>query len=187
MRSPDTPKHYDWFSILLHWSVAFITVALFVSGLWMVDLDYYHEWYYRAPWWHKSMGVLVVTLVLIRLVWSRWRSLPAQIGTIPHRQHLAAKFVHGLMNLCIVLLGLTGYLMVTAKGEPLEVFDWFQLPALVAGKAGWVDTAGVLHLWIAYVTIALAAGHALAALKHHFIDQDATLMRMLGFNKGDNP
>jgi len=89
------------------------------------------------------------------------------------------------MNLAILALFISGYLMVTAKGDSLSVFDWFRLPALFTGKSDWVDTAGLIHLWTGYFIIALASVHALAAIKHHVIDKDATLKRMLGFKTGE--
>lgn len=186
MHRVHSPANYDLFSILLHWVIAVLTLGLFVSGLWMVDLGYYDDWYYRAPWWHKSVGVVVVLLVLLRGIWSRLRQAPPTLHTQPAWQRGAARSVHMLMNLAIILLGISGYLIVTAKGAALSVFDWLRIPALFNDKGHWVDTAGAIHLWLGYLIIALAAVHALAALKHHFIDRDETLTRMLKLNKGEN-
>jgi cytochrome b561 len=75
---------------------------------------------------------------------------------------------------------LSGYLISTADGRGLEVFDWFSVPATLSGLDRQEDIAGEVHLYLAWTVIVLAALHALAALKHHFIDRDPTLMRMLG-------
>jgi cytochrome b561 len=90
------------------------------------------------------------------------------------------------MNLSILILFLSGYLIVTAKGDPLTVFDWFSIPALLTDQKGWSDWMGAVHLWAGWLIILLASLHALAALKHHFIDRDGTLKRMLAIKSGDD-
>jgi len=125
MRLINTKDHYGLISILLHWSVALLTIGLFVLGLWMVDLGYYDDWYYQAPWWHKGLGFIVFLLVVFRWLWRPLAGKPAAISSTPVWQQWAAKAAHQLMNIAIVLLAITGYLIVTAKGEPLGIFDWF--------------------------------------------------------------
>jgi cytochrome b561 len=185
MDSEQTAKVYDVFSITLHWLVAVFTVALFASGLWMVDLGYYDDWYYKAPWWHTGIGIVTALLVILRWCWTYLRTAPAAITSIPRWQHHIAKLVHTLMNLAIILLLITGYLVVTAKGDSLSVFDWFSIPALISLQSNTVTIAGLIHLYSAYFIITLASFHALAAIKHHVIDKDATLLRMLGLNRGE--
>ncbi|SFJ98712.1 cytochrome b [Methylophaga sulfidovorans] len=181
MKSKHTSRSgYDAFSIFLHWVIAVFIIALFVSGLWMVGLGYYDNWYYEAPWWHKGIGVATAILIVLRWCWSLFRQAPDTISSIPPWQHLAAKIAHQAMNIVALLIVISGYIMVTAKGDGLSVFDWFTIPALVTQKSDWVDPAGAFHLWAAYFLIGIAAVHALAAMKHHFIDKDLTLKQMLG-------
>ncbi|WP_438971503.1 cytochrome b, partial [Methylophaga sp.] len=123
MRLKNPPRRYDFFSITLHWSIAVFTIALFASGLWMVELGYYDDWYYQAPWWHKSIGIVTALLVVTRWFWTLLRLPPADITSTPLWQRLSAKLVHFMMNLAIIVLFISGYLMVTAKGDSLSVFD----------------------------------------------------------------
>lgn len=181
-----TLRRYDGFSILLHWTIALFTIVLFASGIWMVDLGYYDDWYYEAPWWHKGIGVLTMMLVATRWIWQRVRTSPPRILSIPDWQHYTALLVHGLMNLSILILFVSGYLIVTAKGDPLAVFDWFSIPALLTDQQGWSDWTGKAHRWSGWFVIILASLHALAALKHHFMDRDGTLKRMLAIKSGEN-
>lgn len=176
---------YDRFSIILHWLIAALTIGLFSSGIWMVELDYYDNWYYRAPWWHTGMGIFTGTLLVIRWGGSMLRHAPSRILSIPPWQRLVASCIHAVMTSLILLLVASGYLMITLKGDALSVFDWFSIPSLITAKSAWVDVAGWAHQWLAYCLIALAAVHAAAALKHHFIDKDATLKRMLGIHRGE--
>lgn len=74
---------------------------------------------------------------------------------------------------------ISGYLISTADERPIEVFGWFSVPSFGSFIDNQEDIAGTIHEWLAYVLIALASVHALAALKHHFIDKDNTLKRML--------
>ena len=71
----------------------------------------------------------------------------------------------------------SGYLMSTADGRPLHVFDWFAIPA-PGTNPGLESTAGAVHVWLSYLVIALAVVHTAAALKHHFLDRKPTLTRM---------
>jgi len=186
MRLKNPVGRYDMLSITLHWSVAIFTIALFISGLWMVELGYYDDWYYQAPWWHKGIGIVTAFLVIFRWLWTLVRQTPEDIISIPLWQRLIAKLVHSLMNIAILVLLISGYLLVTAKGDGLSVFDGFTIPALFTNKPNWVDPAGFIHLWTGYFIICLASLHALAAIKHHFIDKDVTLKRMLGFKTGEH-
>jgi cytochrome b561 len=75
---------------------------------------------------------------------------------------------------------ISGYLISTAEGQPVSVFGWFEIPALLFGLPQQADIAGIVHLWLAWGVVIISALHALAALKHHFMDRDSTLVRMLG-------
>ena len=176
--------HYDGGSVLLHWTIAIAIIGLFASGVWMVDLGYYDNWYYKAPWWHKSIGVVTALLIVLRIVWSFLRRPISAIGSIPHWQRWLATAVHHTMTLLAVVLILSGYLVVTAKGDGLSVFDWFSIPAVFTDLSAQVDTFGAIHLWAGYGIIGLALLHALAAIKHHVLDKDDTLRRMFGTHSG---
>ena len=60
---------YGWLSIVFHWTSAVIIIGMFSVGWWMVDLDYYSPWYTDAPHYHKSVGLLLIALTLVRLLW----------------------------------------------------------------------------------------------------------------------
>jgi cytochrome b561 len=74
----------------------------------------------------------------------------------------------------------SGYLISTADGRAVDVFDWFSIPATIHGYDNQEDIAGLVHLVLAISLISLVTLHAAAALKHHFIDRDRTLLRMSG-------
>jgi len=79
----------------------------------------------------------------------------------------------------MLVVMICGYLISTAKGHGIDVFGLFEVPALIAGGESQGDIAGMIHEYLAYALIGLAALHALGALKHHLIDKDRTLLRMI--------
>lgn len=174
------PDEYGWLAIALHWIAAIAIVGLFALGLWMTGLRYTDPWYNQAPDIHKSIGVLLIALIALRLLWRWTNPLPAFEPGMPDWERIAARGAHVLMYLLIVLVLASGYLIPTADGTWISVFGWFSTPPVVLGIERQEDLAGWVHYWSAWALIVLAAVHTLAALKHHFLDHDWTLKKMLG-------
>lgn len=174
----DTPHRFGLISVILHWVLAFVILGLFALGLYMVGLTYYDRWYQTAPNIHRSLGVIVGALMVFRVVWRAINIHPEAQGVSWER--IAAKIVHHLSYLLIFAIIVSGYLISTAKGQPVAVFGWFEIPALISGIDNQEDIAGLVHELLAYGMVGLVGLHAAAALKHHFIDRDSTLTRMLG-------
>ena len=76
----------------------------------------------------------------------------------------------------------SGYLITSADGSSIQVFDWFAVPSITGDRKGLEDIAGAVHYWSTWALVLLAGVHGLAALKHHFLDRDDTLRRMLGLS-----
>jgi len=180
MQWRNSPHRFGLVSILLHWTVALTVFGLFGLGLWMRGLDYYSPWYRAAPDLHKGIGILLFLVMLLRLAWRLCSPPPAPLASHGPLVRRASKIGHGLLYLGLFALMSAGYLISTADGQPIEVFGGFQVPALLSGLPNQADVAGEVHEWLAWALVGLAILHALAALKHHFIDRDATLVRMLG-------
>ncbi len=181
MTQSDT-KHeqWHWASVVIHWVSVLAVLSLFFLGLWMVDLNYYSEWYRTGPDLHKSIGISLFVLTLFRLVWLKLKGKPTALSTVSRRDHNIAKLAHTVLYFLLFSVMLVGYLISTADGRAIEVFTVFEVPALIYGIDKQEDIAGVVHYWLAIILISLVALHALAALKHHFINKDRTLIRMLG-------
>ncbi|WP_075881185.1 cytochrome b [Vreelandella massiliensis] len=164
-------------SIILHWLSAIAIVGLFILGWWMTELDYYDPWYNQAPWIHRSVGVLLLLLTVLRLVWRFIQPTPHDEGG--RLEALAAHAGHIALYVLLLTVMVSGYLISTAKGSGIDVFGWFEVPALLHGLPNQASIAGSVHWYSALALVVLAAGHALAAFKHHFIDHHNTLVRML--------
>ncbi|WP_047047861.1 cytochrome b [Vibrio mexicanus] len=174
-------KNYNVVARAFHWVSAVVIIGMFGVGLWMVDLSYYSEWYRTAPHWHKSVGILLAGLTLFRLVWKLATPAPSVEGK-PFEQ-IAAKLAHLAMYGLILVIAVSGYLISTEDGRGIDVFNWFSVPGLGALFNSQADIAGEVHFYAAWSLILLAGVHALAAIKHHFIDKDDTLRKMIGVSK----
>ena len=180
MQFKNSDHNYGVVSISLHWLMAVVVVGLFALGYWMRGLSYYDEWYRLGPYIHKSVGILLAMTLLLRLFWRFSNSQPKDADSLKKWEKRSAHLVHWLLYILLIAVVSSGYLISTADGRSIEVFTWFEVPALFAGFENQEDIAGLIHEYIAYSVIGLAVLHALAALKHHFIDKDNTLNKMLG-------
>jgi len=171
-------KHYGWISILLHWSMAFALISMYFLGDYMVELDYYDTWYHKAPALHKAVGVVIGLVLVFRLVWNFSQNKPDPLDSNP-RVIALAKLGHLALYLLIILLIISGYLISTAKGQGIDVFSLFELPALFKNSPDGGEIAGTIHAIIGKIFIIMIVLHAIAALVHHFIFKDRTLQRML--------
>lgn len=178
MQYRNTQEKYGFIAMLLHWGMAILIIGMFVLGSYMVELEYTDPWYKKAPDLHRSIGVIVAALMIYRLVWRLTNMRPRESGEAWER-HLAT-WMHRLFYGLIAAIVVSGYLITTADGQPVVVFHLFDIPAAFTGFENQEDIAGEIHEWLTDILLALVSLHALAALKHHFINRDSTLRRMLG-------
>ncbi|ENF0688004.1 TPA: cytochrome b [Proteus mirabilis] len=180
MQWRNTSTRYGHLSLLLHWGTALTVYGMFTLGLWMVNLGYYDSWYHSAPEIHKSIGIILFIVLLFRAIW-RWISPPpTALSSYSRLTRISAHVAHMLLYLILFAIIISGYLISTADGQPISVFDWFSVPAVFTGEGEQADLAGDVHLYLAWAVVVLSLLHATGALKHHFIDKDITLKRMLG-------
>ena len=175
----NTPDRFGVVSKLLHWAVALLIIGLIALGNYLVGLTYFDQWYNASLSWHKSLGMTALGLAIILLGWKLYSPSPPLPDSIGGLQRAAAVGMHGLLLVMMLLIPITGYVISTSAGKPISVFGWFDIPALLPENTTLRDWASELHAYLAYATAVLALGHAGAALKHHFIDRDDTLARML--------
>jgi len=178
----------------LHWATALAILATAAVGLTMEEVD--TLWYYSL---HKSLGLTVLSLVLMRVLWRAFDRRPPYPTRMPVWQRWASSSAHLLIYAAMLVMPISGWLYNSAARRPLDWFGLFKIPSLssldratqtfyVMGfeAPGFIDTpqklralAGDIHETLFYVGALLILVHVAAALKHHFIDRDATLARML--------
>lgn len=176
-------QSYGLVAIVLHWLSALAVIGLFALGVWMVDLTYYSSWYKTAPDIHRSVGVLLLIATLFRLFWRVVSPAPTPSPQHKHWEKRAASLAHFGLYLLLLVIMVAGLLMSTADGRGVMVFNWFEVPAIGELFENQADLAGLVHEYAAYSLIALVIIHGAGAIKHHVIDKDNTLIKMIKFSK----
>ena len=163
----------------LHWLSAVLILGLFAVGVWMRTLGYYDSWYQTAPHWHKQFGMLLLLIMVVRIAWKFIAKSPAPLENHKPWEVKSAHLTHYVLYLGVLLIIASGYLIATADNRGIDILGWFTVPVLFTPFDGQEDIAGDIHEWGAYILMGFVALHVAGALKHHFIDKDKTLKRML--------
>ena len=172
-----------------HWIIVLLILALAIVGLTMDELPKTPKyfWVYTL---HKSTGITVLVLVLLRLGWRLYAGTPVPVPGTPRWQARIASLTHWLLYALILAMPLSGWLYDSASGlRPFNYFGLFPVPKLVAPDEAIADAAHETHELLFLVLVALVALHAGAAFYHHLFQRDATLARMLprGWLPADSP
>ena len=181
--APEPVPRYTGFAIALHWLMAIAIIGMLGVGLWMTELK-------TSPikievyTWHKWIGLTVLGLAALRLVWRAYNPPPLD------GMRTSGCYAQGLLrllsgtSLLMFAMPLSGWLQNSAAGFPLTWFGLFKVPGLIGRDkeafAFWQQT----HEVLAWTLMALVVLHVAAALKHHFLDRDDTLTRILPGKRG---
>lgn len=174
----NTSPRYHGLSIALHWLMALLILAAIGVGLSMGEMSL-SPLKIKLINWHKWVGITVLGLATVRLLWRMYARPPALPATLPAWQTGAAHAMHLLLYVLMFAIPLSGWAMSAAKGFPVVYLGLFPLPDLVAPDEALGDTLADVHSALSYGLIALLVAHVAAALKHHLIDRDDILSRML--------
>ena len=174
-----TPTSYNHTAIALHWLIAALIVCAFTLGWVMTELAF-SPLKLRMFNWHKWVGISILALAAIRTLWRLTHPAPAMLP-MPAWQRVAAHSLHGLLYLAMFCMPLSGWAYSNASGYPIVYLGLIPLPDLVAKNRELADALHEVHETIGWI-LAVAIGlHVAAALKHHWVERDATLQRMLPF------
>ena len=179
LRSTDN----QWGSVakFFHWVIA---AAILFNGCFGLLMDLASSPMQKIGWLalHKSIGLTVLALWLLRVLW-RWRDGRPREEPAPRWQLLAARFTHFALYLLIALIPLSGWWFNSVTGKPLQWFKLFNLPPLVAKNDALRHFAHGVHEYLFWLLLLLLVAHVGAALKHHVFDEDNVLRRMLPFGR----
>jgi cytochrome b561 len=199
---PGTSR-YTAVAIVLHWAIAAAIVANLLLSWWMHRAIEVQETQARAIaafQLHKSLGLTILVLSLLRLVWRLLHRPPSLPAAMPAWEQFAAKATHWCFYAFMVLVPLSGWLYVSTqwRGQaPLNVptlwFGLFEVPHLLGLNELARETRQALaavafsaHLWLAWGMAGLLVLHVGAALKHHFVNRDEILANMLPLVRAAN-
>lgn len=177
MMLSNTRQAYGWVAIALHWISAIGVITLYVLGERMEEATSRPE-RLAAQATHVSVGLLLLTFLAARLIWSFSQPHPESLEPNPWLRRIAVA-VHVGFLLMILALIVSGPLAVLSTGRPLAIFDWLTIPNPF-GRVPWLHEAGeFVHKAAAKLFWPLIVLHVAGALKHLIIDRDLTLLRML--------
>lgn len=173
-----TTQHYRAGAKWLHWLIALAVFGMLGVGLYMTGMRISPQ-KIQLYMTHKSVGLTVLALMIVRVAYRLKNPAPALPVDIPRWQKAASNVSHSLLYLLLFAMPISGWLMNGASGFPMKYFGLVRVPDLVARNQENLALFKAMHFYIAWTLIALITVHVLAALKHHFIDRDSVLRRML--------
>jgi cytochrome b561 len=169
----------------LHWLMAILFFGLLALGFYMHDLPLSPE-KLKLYSWHKWAGVSAFVLVWFRLLWRVTHRPPALPASMPAVMQMAAHAGHLLLYVLMLAIPLSGWLMSSAKGFQTVWFGILPIPDLLGKNKEIGDLLQTVHMSLNVLFASVIAGHIGAALKHHYIDRDDILMRMLPEHAKEN-
>jgi cytochrome b561 len=186
MPNSPPPGRYTPVAQLLHWVVAALIITQFALAWSAEDLPLgMHKLALLAR--HKSFGMTVLMLAVLRLVWRFMNPPPELPGGMSAPERLAARATHVAFYFLLFAMPLSGWLMSSAKNYSVSWFGRFTWPNLIAPNEHAFDLLKTTHFYLSYALFAVAVLHVLAALKHHFWNKDDVFLRMLPFTKVGQP
>ena len=178
MMMRNTPQAWGAPAKLLHWTIAALAIVQVPLGMaaanWKLSptkLDLFV--------WHKSLGMVILALMVVRIAWRLTTPAPSPPASIPPLQRHAARIVHTVLYVLLVLLPVSGWIVSSAANVPFRIFRVIPAPAVALPDPVLAARAAGVHAALCVVLVLLLAIHVAAALRHHFVDRDDVLTRML--------
>lgn len=182
MHLRNTTTHWGLPAQLLHWIIVALVITQFVLATIAGDLPLGMRKLAMLAR-HKSVGITILALALLRLAW-RWSNpTPVLPATLRPYEVLLARFTHTALYALLIAMPLTGWIMSSARSFAVSWFGLLQLPDLVRPNRALYDAMLTTHGVLAWTLATIATLHVLAALKHHFVLKDDVLRRMLPFTR----
>ncbi len=178
MQIRNSTERYGVVAQLLHWSIVVLIIMQFVLAS-KADALALGPAKIAVLAQHKSVGMTIFALAILRLLWRLVNPVPILPAQTPRWQSLAAHVSHGALYALILLTPVLGWTMSSARNFPVSWFGLFTLPDLIQPDRARYDLLHEMHEICAGTLAAIAIVHAAAALKHHFFDRDNVLRRML--------
>lgn len=169
---------YSTIGLALHWVTAIVVLAAFIYGPGGPESHIYSAGRDAGRQIHETLGLVVFTLVVLRVLW-RVRATMPEVPATPRWMSLAAKGVQGAMYVLLFALPLTAITGAWLEGHPLTLLGGIEIGPLLGKSHAMGATIAEIHGWFGDAIIWLAGLHALAGLYHHFVLGDTVLSSML--------
>lgn len=178
----NTAEEYGSFTKALHWLMAALIAALVIVGLYMGELDREDPMRRELYGLHKSLGVLAMLLIIVRLAWLRSSPAPALPAVFTKNESRLVSTIKTVLYVLMLLMPISGYLMSVAGGRPVSFFGLFDLPSLMGKSEGMHEFFEGAHSIMGYLIIITVLVHIAGAVKHRVKDKNGEsdiLKRML--------
>ena len=175
----DPSARYSGIAIALHWLAVLLIACNLALGVSMVDLPFSPQ-KFRLYGWHKWIGITVFLLATLRLAWRRVRPPPPPVA-MPDWQRRLAAATHWALYALMLAIPLSGWVYSSATGVSVVYLGLVPLPDLVSKDKALAAALKIVHVTLNFTLVFLVTMHLGAALKHHFVDRDGVLARMLPF------
>lgn len=181
----DTKEKLSSLTMILHWIVAITVIALSVIGIYMSQ----NKAFELYPI-HKSIGVLIFSVIVVRVYWRFVNGWLTPVSTYKAIEHNFARTIHWVLIIAIIVMPISGFIMSGAGGYGVSVFGLEIIAAqfdpiakeAIPHNAVLAEFMGKTHEVAGWTMVVAVVLHFLGAMKHHFIDKDSTLRRMIGRN-----
>jgi len=186
MTLKNTADRWGPISQLLHWAVVLLIAAIAIIGLTMTDMSNGPS-KIKIYALHKSLGLTLLSLVVLRLLWRFYAGTPRPVAGTPHWQERIASLTHWALYALMFALPISGWVFNSSSGYPLQYFGWFNLPRIAERNEDLSRLSHDIHEYGFWLLLALVLAHAGAAFYHHLFQNDATLTRMLPGRRKSQP
>ena len=174
-------ERYGAIHKLLHWLIAIMVIGLLVVGVVMTEVVApFTQTQYELYQWHKSFGLTALALMALRLGWRLSQPVPPLPDGMSLLERLLAGLTHWGFYALLIAMPVSGLVMISASSFPIgEVFGLFPFPDLMADNQQVYEMARDIHAILGWAILGVLVLHVAGALKHHFIERDNVLLRML--------
>ena len=177
----NSPLQYGSMSKFFHWGLFLLVLIQFMIIFWVFYVlpPKSPEVPFLIGGLHKPIGMLVLGLVVLALIWKALNVRPLFPPAMKQWEITTARLTHNLLYLCLIVMPVSGLIWSLAAGYPPSFFGLFQVPPFIEKNKEIAELYANIHMYAGYLLLALIVLHTLAAFKHHFIDRDNVLKRML--------
>ena len=189
MRLRNTSANWGSIAKLFHWLIALFIIGNMVLGYWAEGLSL-SPTKVEAFYWHKTIGLTVLWLAVLRLLWRVTNPTPRLPGDMAGWERALAHASHFLLYTLMIAMPLSGWIINSAANFPIDLYGFLPVPDLVPAdmnESAIEEVAKIVHYYLFIAICVLLGLHVAGALKHHFVNGDGVLKRMLPFSRASDP
>ncbi len=178
MRLRNSRQQWGLVAMAFHWAIALMILGMIPLGIlaanWRLSPTKLELFF-----WHKSFGMLILALVVLRLLWRLFNRPPALPEDMPGAERFLAGISHALLYALIIAIPLSGWVINSAANFPFKIFGLVRLPNIVDPSKAVQQLASDVHLALIITLGVLLTVHVAAALRHHWVKHNDVLSRMV--------